>query len=157
MTQINIGLDDNARKAVAASINGVLADSYAVYFQTHSYHWNVTGPQFKALHDLFEEQYTEIWTALDAIAERVRALGAAAPASPAQLSSQASINVDEEVPPQAAQMVENLLKLHGALLVRLREALSAADAAGDAASEDLLTQRIDAHEKAAWMLRAINS
>ncbi|MFN0024290.1 MAG: Dps family protein [Parvularculaceae bacterium] len=155
MVDINTGLDDNARKAVAEALNGVLADSYVLYQKTHAYHWNVTGPQFHSLHVMFEQQYREIWAALDIIAERVRALGAFAPSSGKAFLENSSIESSDAAPPPAEQMVKNLLAGHEALIRRARKALDVADDVDDAASEDLLTQRIQTHEKTAWMLRAM--
>lgn len=155
MEKLNTGLDANARSAVAEALNGVLADTYVLYQKTHAYHWNVTGPQFAALHAMFEEQYREMWTALDEIAERVRALGAFAPASGRVFASLASIESADETPPNADQMVKNLLEGHEMLVRRARTALETAGEVNDAASEDLLTVRIQTHEKTAWMLRAM--
>lgn len=155
MQKINTGLDANARAAVAEALNGVLADTYVLYQTTHAYHWNVTGPQFPVLHAMFEEQYREMWAALDEIAERVRALGAFAPASGRVFASLATIESAEETPPKAEDMIRNLLAGHETLIRRAREALSAASEVNDAASEDLLTVRIQTHEKTAWMLRAM--
>jgi starvation-inducible DNA-binding protein len=157
MPDLNTGLDGNSRKAVAEALNGVLADTFALYVKTHAYHWNVVGPDFPTLHALFEEQYRELWTALDEIAERVRALGAFAPASAAAFGKLASIKSADESPPPSEAMVRNLLDGHEALIRRAREALKAAGEIGDAASEDLLTVRLRSHEKTAWMLRAIVS
>jgi starvation-inducible DNA-binding protein len=151
---VNIGLDDNARKAVAEALSNVLADTYALYLKTHSYHWNVTGPEFPQLHALFEEHYRDMWGALDEIAERIRALGVFTP-PPARLAASSGIAADDGPPPSASQMVKNLLDGHEALIRRARVALDAADDADDDASEDLLTQRIRTHEKTAWMLRAM--
>ncbi len=147
MQPVNIGIDANARAAVADALNGVLAETYSLYHRTHAYHWNVTGPQFPVLHTLFEGQYREMWAALDEIAERIRALGAYA--------SIAAIESGEKKPPSASQMVKNLLDGHEALIRKAREALGVAGEAGDAATEDLLTVRIQTHEKTAWMLRAM--
>lgn len=155
MSKLNTGLDANARAAVAEALNGVLADTYVLYLKTHAYHWNVTGPQFAVLHALFEEQYREMWAALDEIAERVRALGVFAPASGRVFSSLASIDSAEETPPAAAEMIVNLLDGHETLIRRARKALETAGEVNDAASEDLLTVRIQTHEKTAWMLRAM--
>ena len=155
MTEINTGLDDNARKAVAEAINSVLADSYVLYMKTHAYHWNVTGPQFHTLHTMFEEQYREIWTALDELAERVRSLGEYAPTSGEAFAALAAVKSADANPPAAEEMVAILLADHETLIRRARAALATADEAGDAASEDLLTQRIQSHEKTAWMLRAL--
>lgn len=154
MTTPNTGLDDNARKAVADALNGVLADTYTLYQKTHAYHWNVTGPRFHALHVMFEEQYREMWAALDVIAERIRALGVFAPSSGRAMAELSSIESADAAPPPAEQMVKKLLNDHEALIRRARKALDIADDADDVASEDLLTQRIQIHEKTAWMLRA---
>jgi starvation-inducible DNA-binding protein len=146
MADLDTGIDANARAAVADALNGVLADTYALYAKTHAYHWNVTGPQFPTLHAMFETQYREMWDALDVIAERIRALGAFA-----TLPSGAAAEAN---PPAAKDMVKNLLDGHEALVRRARKALSAAGEVEDAATEDLLTVRIQTHEKTAWMLRA---
>lgn len=155
MASINIGLDENARKSVAAAVNATLADTYALYMKTHAYHWNVTGPQFHTLHVMFEEQYREMWTALDEIAERVRALGEFAPTSGKVLAELSAIDSADSEPPAASAMVAKLLEGHETLIRRAREGLGVAEEAGDAATADLLTVRIQTHEKTAWMLRAI--
>jgi starvation-inducible DNA-binding protein len=155
MTKLNIGLDGNSRKAVAEALNGVLADTYVLYQKTHAYHWNVTGAQFHTLHTMFEEQYREMWAALDEIAERVRAIGHFAPASGKAFSKLATIDSADAEPPAADQMLKNLLEGHETLIRRAREALDTAGEANDAASEDLLTVRIQTHEKTAWMLRSM--
>ena len=155
MTTPNTGLDNNVRQAVADALNGVLADTYTLYLKTHSYHWNVTGPRFRSLHLMFEEQYREMWAALDEMAERIRSLGVFAPTSSKHMGELASIESAEDTPPPADKMVKNLLEGHETLIRRARKALSVAEDAGDVASEDLLTQRIAAHEKTAWMLRAM--
>lgn len=154
MTSIAIGLDKKQRDAIAESLNALLADTAVLYQKTHAYHWNITGPQFPALHTLFETQYREMWAALDEIAERIRALGAFAPASGAAFVKLAEIKSADESPPSANDMVASLLADHETLIRRARIALEAASDAGDAASEDLLTARISIHEKTAWMLRA---
>jgi starvation-inducible DNA-binding protein len=146
MADLNTGIDANARAAVADALNGVLAETYGLYAKTHAYHWNVTGPQFPTLHAMFETQYREMWDALDEIAERVRALGAFA-TLPHGGSAEAS-------PPAAGDMVKNLLDGHEALIRKARKALVVAGEVDDAATEDLLTVRIQSHEKTAWMLRA---
>lgn len=155
MTKPHIGLDANARKSVAAALNNVLADTYTLYMKTHVYHWNVTGPQFHTLHVMFEEQYREMWAALDELAERVRALGVFAPAGGKAFADLTAVESADKEPPAAEQMVKNLLADHETLVRRAREALETASDAGDVASEDLLTQRIQTHEKTAWMLRAM--
>lgn len=155
MTKPNTGLDGNARKSVAAALNNVLADTYTLYMKTHVYHWNVTGPQFHTLHVMFEAQYREMWAALDELAERVRALGVFAPSGGKAFSELTAIDSADKAPPPAGEMVKNLLADHETLVRRAREALETASDADDAASEDLLTQRIQIHEKTAWMLRAM--
>ena len=151
---IEIGIDTDKREMVAQALKKTLADTYAVYMKTHGYHWNVTGPEFRTLHLMFEEQYNEMWMALDQIAERIRSLGVFAPGSGAALSALTDIDDSSLEVPAARVMVETLLYDHEALIRNAREALSAADEAGDSGSEDLLTQRIQLHEKTAWMLRA---
>lgn len=155
MVKIDIGIDENARNSVAEALNATLADTYALYMKTHAYHWNVTGPQFRTLHLMFEEQYREMWAALDQIAERVRALGVFAPASGKQFAELTAIENADSTPPKADDMVKRLLKDHETLIKRARAGLEAAEEAGDAASADLLTVRIESHEKTAWMLRAL--
>jgi len=152
---LDIGLDENARKQVAAAINATLADTYTLYMQTHAYHWNVTGPQFHSLHVMFEEQYREMWAALDELAERVRALGVFAPSSGKALAELSGIDDAGASPPHAEIMVKQLLRGHEILIKRARNSLAVAEEASDAASADLLTTRIQIHEKTAWMLRAL--
>lgn len=155
MTTVNIGLDENVRTSVAQALNETLADTYQLYMKTHAYHWNVTGPQFHTLHTMFEGQYREMWAALDEIAERVRALGVFAPSSGKVLSELSVIENADANPPAAKEMIEKLLDGHEQLVRRARAGLSTAEEAGDAASADLLTVRIQTHEKTAWMLRAL--
>jgi starvation-inducible DNA-binding protein len=154
MTSIDTGLDHNQRRAITESLSAVLADTAALYQKTHAYHWNVTGPHFPALHALFEAQYREMWAALDEIAERIRALGEVAPQNGKTIAQLAGLDAAEDAPPVADVMVRNLLAGHEALVRRARRALEIVGEAGDAATEDLLTVRIEAHEKTAWMLRA---
>ncbi len=151
---IDIGIDEAKREAVAAALKNTLADTYAVYIKTHGYHWNVTGPEFRTLHLMFEEQYTEMWQALDEIAERIRSLGVFAPGSGSEFADLTTIHGSAKGVPEARQMVQNLLHDQETLIRRAREALDLAGDAGDQASEDLLTQRIQIHEKTAWMLRS---
>ncbi|PQA86175.1 Dps family protein [Hyphococcus luteus] len=155
MVKVDIGIAENARNSVAEALNATLADTYALYMKTHAYHWNVTGPQFNTLHNMFEEQYREMWEALDEIAERVRALGVFAPTSGKQFAELAAIDSADTKPPAAGDMVKNLLTDHETLIKRARQGLETAEEAGDAASADLLTVRIQTHEKTAWMLRAL--
>lgn len=153
----NIGLDDNARLAVADTLKTLLADTYAVYMKTHGYHWNVQGINFQSLHVLFEEQYREMWDALDEIAERIRALGVFAPTNGRILAETTAIEPAADTPPQATDMVAHLLADHETLIQRSRDAICVADEAGDVATADLITVRLQAHEKMAWMLRATAS
>ncbi len=155
MVKVDIGIAENARNSVAEALNATLADTYALYMKTHAYHWNVTGPQFNTLHVMFEEQYREMWEALDEIAERVRALGVYAPTSGKQFAELSALDNADTTPPKSDVMIKNLLADHETLIKRAREGLETAEEAGDAASADLLTVRIQTHEKTAWMLRSL--
>lgn len=150
---IDTGLDKKDRGEVARELTKVLADSFAVYQKTHGYHWNVRGPEFFSLHNLLEQQYREIWAALDEIAERIRALGELAPQSGGAFANLTAIK-DGDPEKEAPEMLKELVKDHGTLIATARNALDVADEAGDEATVDLLTQRLAAHEKAAWMLRS---
>ncbi|MEO1192190.1 MAG: Dps family protein [Pseudomonadota bacterium] len=150
---IDIGIGDNARKEISDALAKVLADSYLLYLKTHGYHWNVKGPSFQQLHALFEEQYREIWDAVDEIAERIRALDHEAPASYAAFAKLASVQESETLP-DAEGMVADLVKANEAVLKTVRAAMPAAQDGGDEATFDLMVQRLSAHEKAAWMLRS---
>lgn len=150
---LNLGLTDDQRQAMATAVTAVLADTYALYFKTHAYHWNVTGPRFHDLHALFELQYNELWTATDEIAERIRALGVLAPASYAAMSAAASIEARAEAG-DADAMVADLLRDHEKVVATIRKALELAGTHGDEATADVLTPRLTVHEKTAWMLRA---
>lgn len=150
---IDIGMNDEARKVSADALRTLLAETYALYSKTHSYHWNVTGPRFQALHTMFETQYNELWLALDEIAERIRALGFNAPASTAEMLEPASIKPDNGVP-DADTMVANLVKGHEAVSRAAKAGLKIAEDNGDAVTADLMTQRANIAEKTAWMLRA---
>ena len=151
---IDIGISTNDRAAVAQELSKVLADSYTVYLMTHNFHWNVTGPMFKTLHELFMTQYTELWQALDDIAERIRALGHYAPGTYAEFEKLSSISQPKSVP-DATTMIELLVKGNEALARTARAAFDRADKADDQPTADLLTQRLDVHEKNAWMLRSL--
>lgn len=150
---IDIGIGDNARKDISDGLARVLADTYLLYLKTHGYHWNVRGPSFTQLHGLFEEQYREMWAAVDEIAERIRTLGQDAPSSYAGFTRLASIEEADGVP-EARQMVADLVKGHEAVVKTIRKMLPKAQEAGDEASVDLLVGRLGAHEKTAWMLRS---
>lgn len=151
---INIGIPEQQRKEVAHSLAKLLADTYTLYLKTHNFHWNVTGPMFQTLHALFMEQYTEMWTATDTIAERIRALDEIAPGSYSEFGKLTSIQEAKGVPP-AREMIAQLLEGHEAVTRTARAAVPAAEKANDEASMDLLTQRLQLHEKTAWMLRSL--
>ncbi|HEY1836202.1 MAG: Dps family protein [Rhizomicrobium sp.] len=152
---INIGLKKGERKAIADGLGKVLADTYMLYLKTHGYHWNVTGPMFSALHTLFETQYTELHDAADLIAERIRALGEFAPGNYRTYAKLTSIKEStDDKPPAALAMVKELAEGHEAVVRTARHAFKAADKVGDQPTLDLLTQRMEASEKAAWMLRS---
>lgn len=150
---INIGIDDQARKDIAEHLSHLLADTYTLYLKTHGYHWNVTGPMFRSLHLMFEEHYMEMRDAVDVIAERIRALDGVAPASYAEYTRLASVT-DDETTPEAMEMVARLVGGHEAVIRTARALAVVAERAGDLASADLATQRMEIHEKTAWMLRA---
>ena len=147
------GIKKTDRSAVAQELTKVLADSYAVYLKTHGYHWNVRGPEFFSYHNLLELQYREIWEALDTIAERIRALGEFAPQGYATFANLTSIK-DGDPETEAQAMLKELMRDHETVIATARAGIDVADEAGDEASVDLLTQRLAAHEKAAWMLRS---
>jgi starvation-inducible DNA-binding protein len=151
---ISIGISDSDREAIAAELSKVLADSYTLYLMTHNFHWNVTGPMFNTLHQMFMTQYSEEWAALDDIAERIRALGVHAPGTYREFSKLSSISEPNEVP-DAMEMVRLLMKGNEAVSKTARAAFEKADAANDQPTADLLTQRMDIHEKNAWMLRSL--
>lgn len=150
---MDIGIGDNARKEISDGLARVLADSYLLYMKTHGYHWNVKGPHFQQLHALFQEQYDEVWAAIDDIAERIRALGHDAPGSYAAIAKLASVEEREDVP-NATGMLQDLIKGNEAVLKTVRAAMPAMEEGGDEASFDLMVERLTAHEKAAWMLRS---
>ena len=152
--QLNIGINERDREAIASGQSRLLADSYTLYLKTHNYHWNVTGPQFNTLHQMFENQYTELATAVDEIAERIRALGVKAPGSYAAYAQ--LTNIEESVGDESAEEMIRQLAIGQETIVRTaREAFPAADAANDEPTADLLTQRMQIHEKNAWMLRSM--
>jgi len=151
---INIGISDKDREAIGGELAKVLADSYTLYLMTHNFHWNVKGPLFNTLHQMFMVQYSEEWTALDNIAERMRALGVHAPGTYREFSSLSSIEEPEGVP-EALEMVRLLVKGNESVSKTARAAFKKADDANDQPTADLLTQRMDIHEKNAWMLRSL--
>ena len=150
---IDTGLSKTERNDVAEALTKVLADSFAVYLKTHGYHWNVRGPEFFSFHNLLEQQYTDMWNALDDIAERIRALGVLAPQSYPAFGNLTSIK-DGDPEKEATAMLKELMQDHETLIATARKALDVASDAGDEASADLMTQRLAAHEKFAWMLRS---
>jgi starvation-inducible DNA-binding protein len=150
---IKTGLKTDARRQIALELSKVLAESFAVYVKTHGYHWNVRGPEFFSLHTLLEQQYREMWAALDVVAERIRALGEYAPQGPSAFANLTSIS-EGKPETEAMEMLKELMGDHETLIATARAAIEVSDAAGDEATTDLLTQRLAAHEKAAWMLRA---
>jgi starvation-inducible DNA-binding protein len=152
---IDIGIGDKDRAAIAAGLSKVLADTYTLYLTTHNFHWNVTGPMFNTLHAMFMAQYTELWNAVDPIAERIRALGHPAPGSYAQFGKLSSLKDVPATPPKALEMVRILCDGHEAVARTARGVFPAAEKADDQPTADLLTQRLDIHEKTAWMLRAM--
>jgi len=152
--RIDIGISEKDRASIAVALSHMLADSYTLYLMTHNFHWNVTGPQFNTLHQMFMTQYTEQWQALDDIAERIRALGHYAPGTYAQYAKLSSIAEPVSVP-DATEMVQNLVKGNEAVAKTARAALALAEKASDAPTADLMTQRLDVHEKNAWMLRSL--
>ena len=153
--RINIGISDKHRKAIADGLSHVLADTYTLYLTTHNFHWNVTGPMFNTLHQMFMVQYTELWNAVDPIAERIRSLGHWAPGSYSQFSALASIGEAPATTPKALEMVRILVAGHEAVARTARSVLPVADEAHDEPTADLLTQRLTVHEQAAWMLRSL--
>jgi len=152
--QIDIGISDQDRQAIAEGLSRLLADSYTLYLKTHNYHWNVTGPMFNTLHLMFEQQYTELATAVDLIAERIRALGFPAPGSYKAYAALTSIE-EETGTPDAEEMIRQLVKGQEAVVRTARAVFPAAEAASDEPTADLLTQRMQIHEKNAWMLRSL--
>lgn len=151
---INIGLTEAQRNEIADRLSGLLADSYSLYLKTHNFHWNVTGPQFNTLHAMFETQYTELAIAVDDIAERIRALGVKAPGSYTEFSKRTNV-ADASGGETAEEMVAALVDGQETVARTARDAFPAAEAANDQPTSDLLTQRMQIHEKNAWMLRSM--
>ena len=152
---INIGISDKDRASIAKGLSHLLADTYTLYLTTHNFHWNVTGPMFNTLHQMFMVQYTELWTAVDPIAERIRSLGHPAPGSYAQFGKLASVPDAPLNPPKALEMVRILVAGHEAVARTARQLFPTADKASDEPTADLLTQRLTVHEQTAWMLRSL--
>ena len=152
--ELNIGIRREDREDIAAGLSRLLADSYTLYLKTHNYHWNVTGPQFNTLHRMFEEQYTELAAAVDEIAERIRALGVRAPGSYREYAALTRIE-EGDGEESAEEMIRQLAMGQETVVRTAREAFPTADEANDEPTADLLTQRMQIHEKNAWMLRSM--
>ena len=153
---INIGINEQDRQAIAEGLSRLLADTYTLYLKTHNFHWNVTGPMFQTLHLMFEQQYNELWAAGDVIAERIRALGLFAPGTYREFSRLTSIEEEEGIPP-AEEMIRRLVEGHETTSRTARSVYATAEHAQDAPTVDLLTERMQIHEKTAWMLRSLLS
>ena len=154
-TAIDIGISAKDRAAIADGLSRLLADTYTLYLTTHNFHWNVTGPMFNTLHAMFMGQYTELWNAVDPVAERIRSLGHPAPGSYAAFGRLSSLPDAPETPPKALEMVRVLVAGHEAVARTARALFPLADKAGDEPTADLLTQRLTVHEQTAWMLRSL--
>ncbi len=152
--KIDIGIPEAERLAVAEGLKKLLADTYTLYLKTHGYHWNVTGPMFHTLHEMFMIQYTELWNAVDLIAERIRSVGVMAPAGYDDFSKLTEVKPDSGVP-SATDMLRNLVTGHETVIKTSRSLLPIAEKAGDEVTMDLVTQRLQIHEKTAWMLRSL--
>ena len=151
---MDIGIKERDRATIADGLAHLLADSYSLYLKTHGFHWNVTGPMFNTLHLMFMDQYTELWNALDLIAERIRALGHPAPASYSQFARMSSI-AEESGTPVAEAMIQQLITGQEAVIRTARRLFKIVDKVSDEPTADLLTQRMQIHEKNAWMLRSL--
>ena len=152
--KIDIGIPKNERAQIVEGLSRLLADTYTLYLKTHNFHWNVTGPMFNTLHLMFMGQYTEMWTAVDLVAERIRSLGAPAPGTYEDFARLTSIARTEGVP-NATDMIRQLVQGHEAVIRTARSIFPVVEKGGDQASADLLTQRLQVHEKTAWMLRSL--
>jgi starvation-inducible DNA-binding protein len=151
---IDIGISEADRNEIADGLSKVLADSYTLYLKTHNYHWNVTGPMFQTLHLMFEQHYNELALAVDEIAERIRALGAKAPGSYREFTALSSIDEEDDIP-DATDMIRRLVRGHEAVARTARSVFPVVERASDEPTADLLTQRLQVHEKTAWMLRSL--
>jgi len=151
---INTGIGRGEREEIASGLGRVLADTYTLYLQTHNFHWNVTGPMFQALHLMFETQYNELALAVDLVAERIRALGVPAPATYKKFAELSAIEEVDGVP-EANEMIRLLVLGHETVARTARDLFKAAENADDQSTCDLLTQRMQVHEKTAWMLRSL--
>ena len=153
--KIDIGINDADRQQIAEGLSKLLADTYTLYLNTHNFHWNVTGPMFNTLHLMFMDQYTELWNSVDVIAERIRALDHFAIGSYKDFSQYSSVKDAPSNPPKAEEMVALLVEGHETVIKTIRSIYGLVGAASDQASEDMLTQRLNVHEKNAWMLRSL--
>ena len=153
--QIDIGIPEADRLKIAEGLTRVLADTYTLYLKTHNYHWNVTGPMFNTLHLMFMDQYTELWNSVDVIAERIRALDQFAIGSYKDFSHYSSVKDAPSNPPKAEEMIALLVEGHETVIKTIRSIYALVGKASDQATEDMLTQRINVHEKTAWMLRSL--
>jgi starvation-inducible DNA-binding protein len=151
---INIGIEEQDRREIAHGLSKLLADTYTLYLKTHNFHWNVTGPMFQTLHLMFEQQYNELALAVDLIAERIRALGFPAPGTYKEFSKLSSISEEEGVP-TAEEMIRKLVEGQEAVVRTARSVFPVVERANDEPTADLLTQRMQVHEKTAWMLRSL--
>ena len=154
MSDIDIGIPEQTRRAIGDGLSRLLADSYTLYLKTHYFHWNVTGPMFNTLHLMFEQQYMELALAVDLVAERIRALGFTAPGSYSQFAGLTSI-AEATTVPSAEEMIRQLVKDQEAVVRTARSIFAVVDEAHDGPTADLLTQRMQVHEKTAWMLRSM--
>ncbi|MEZ5988429.1 MAG: Dps family protein [Planctomycetota bacterium] len=152
--QIDIGIPEAERKKIAEGLGRLLADTYSLYLMTHNFHWNVEGPMFQTLHDMFMAQYTELWGSVDEIAERIRALGHPAPGSYKAFGNLATVKIPEGVP-AAQDMIRHVCEGHEAVAKTARSLFPLAEDGNDEVTADLLTQRMTVHEKTAWMLRSL--
>ena len=151
---INIGINEEDRKQIAGGLSKLLADTYTLYLKTHNFHWNVTGPMFQTLHLMFETQYKELADAVDSIAERIRAVGFTAPGTYAEFAERSSVKEERGVP-SAEQMIRQLVEGQETVVRTARSVFPIAEHVNDQATADLLTERMQVHEKAAWMLRSL--
>jgi starvation-inducible DNA-binding protein len=155
LRRIDIGISDENRKGISDGLSRVLADTYTLYLTTHNFHWNVTGPMFTSLHTMFMEQYTELWNAVDPIAERIRSLGHTAPGSYTAFGQLSSLPDAPVEPPPAMEMVRILMEGHESVARTARALMSTVEEARDEPTADLLVQRLTVHEQTAWMLRSL--
>ncbi len=152
--KIDIGIEANKREEIAGGLSRVLADTYTLYLKSHNFHWNVTGPMFQTLHLMFETQYNELALAVDLVAERIRALGLPAPGTYKQFAQLSAIKEDDGIP-TATDMIRRLVEGHETVARTARDVFRSAEGANDQPTCDLLTQRMQMHEKTAWMLRSL--